>query len=90
MPVDAQVWGPYVERSRDDWAALAESTAAGLDADALERFKREIQLSSRVTHSNVLRVFDLGESDGIQFLTMQFVDGRDLSTILKKQGKLPV
>ena len=60
------------------------------DADALERFKREIQLSSRVTHSNVLRVFDLGESDGIQFLTMQFVDGRDLSTILKKQGKLPV
>ncbi len=58
------------------------------DTDALERFKREIQLSSRVTHPNVLRVFDLGESDGIQFLTMQFVDGRDLSTILKKQGKL--
>ena len=43
-----------------------------------------------MTHSNVPRVFDLGESDGIQFLTMQFVDGRDLSTILKKQGKLPV
>jgi len=59
------------------------------DVDALERFKREIQLSSRVTHPNVLRVFDLGESDGIRFLTMQFVDGRDLSTILKKQGKLP-
>ena len=59
------------------------------DPDALERFKREIQLSSRVTHPNVLRVFDLGESDGIKFLTMQFVDGRDLSTILKKQGKLP-
>ncbi|HKD18029.1 MAG TPA: serine/threonine-protein kinase, partial [Thermoanaerobaculia bacterium] len=59
------------------------------DPDTLERFKREIQLSSRVTHPNVLRVFDLGESDGIKFLTMQFVDGRDLSTILKKQGKLP-
>jgi tetratricopeptide (TPR) repeat protein/predicted Ser/Thr protein kinase len=59
------------------------------DAEALERFKREIQLSSRVTHPNVLRVFDLGESDGVKFLTMQFVDGRDLSTILKKQGKLP-
>ena len=39
MPVDAQVWGPYVERSRDDWAALAESTALGLDADALERVR---------------------------------------------------
>jgi tetratricopeptide (TPR) repeat protein/predicted Ser/Thr protein kinase len=59
------------------------------DTEVLERFKREIQLSSRVTHPNVLRVFDLGESDGVKFLTMQFVDGRDLSTILKKQGKLP-
>ncbi len=39
MPVEAQVWGPYVERSRDDWAALAESTAMGLDADALERVR---------------------------------------------------
>ncbi len=59
------------------------------DADILARFKREIQLSSRVTHPNVLRVFDLGEADGVKFLTMQFVEGRDLSTILKKQGKLP-
>ena len=59
------------------------------DADVIGRFKREIQLSSRVTHKNVLRVYDLGEADGISFLTMQFVDGRDLSTILKKQGKLP-
>jgi type I pantothenate kinase len=39
VPVDAQVWGPYVERSRDDWAALAESTAVGLDADALDRVR---------------------------------------------------
>ena len=39
MPLDAQLWGPYVERSRDDWAALAESTATGLDADALERVR---------------------------------------------------
>ena len=39
MPVDAQLWGPYVERSRDDWAALAESTATSLDAEALERVR---------------------------------------------------
>ncbi len=39
MRADAQVWGPYVERSRDDWAALAESTATGLDAAALERVR---------------------------------------------------
>ena len=39
VPLDAQVWGPYVERSRDDWAALAESTATSLDAEALERVR---------------------------------------------------
>ena len=57
---------------------------------ALERFKREIQLSSRVTHRNVLRVYDLGESDGIRFLTMQFVEGEDLAAVLQRYGKLPV
>ena len=77
-----------LELDRDVALKLIRSDIAE-DADMLERFKREIQLSSRVTHPNVLRVFDLGESDGIRFLTMQFVDGRDLSTILKKQGKLP-
>jgi len=55
----------------------------------LERFKREIQLSSEVTHKNVLRVYDLGESEGIKFVTMQLVDGEDLSQRLKRDGKLP-
>jgi tetratricopeptide (TPR) repeat protein len=59
------------------------------DANALERFKREIQLSSTITHKSVLRVYDLGESDGIKFLTMQFVEGDDLSHVLKK-GKLSI
>ncbi len=77
-----------LELDRDVALKLIRSDIAE-DADMLERFKREIQLSSKVTHPNVLRVFDLGESDAIKFLTMQFVDGRDLSTILKKQGKLP-
>lgn len=77
-----------LELDRDAALKLIRSDIAE-DADMLERFKREIQLSSRVTHPNVLRVFDLGESDGVRFLTMQFVDGRDLATILKKQGKLP-
>ncbi|HKF44353.1 MAG TPA: protein kinase [Thermoanaerobaculia bacterium] len=58
------------------------------DPETLARFKREIQLSSKVTHRNVLRVYDLGESDGIKFLTMQLVAGEDLSAVIKA-GKLP-
>src|SRR5262245_1588595 len=58
------------------------------DPETLARFKREIQLSSKVTHRNVLRVYDLGESDGIKFLTMQLVSGEDLAAVIKA-GKLP-
>jgi tetratricopeptide (TPR) repeat protein/predicted Ser/Thr protein kinase len=56
--------------------------------EVLARFKREIQLSSQVTHPNVLRVYDLGESDTIKFLTMQFVDGEDLATRIRREGRL--
>ncbi len=57
--------------------------------EILERFKREIQLSSVVTHKHVLRVYDLGEADGIRFLTMQYVEGQNLSALLREQGRLP-
>ena len=58
--------------------------------EVLGRFKREIQVSSRITHRNVLRVYDLGEAEGVRFLTMQYVDGHDLETLIKKEGKLPL
>lgn len=59
------------------------------DTDTLDRFKREIQLSSRITHRNVLRVYDLGETESIKYLTMQLVEGEDLSHVLKRKTKLP-
>ncbi|HEY6051361.1 MAG TPA: serine/threonine-protein kinase, partial [Thermoanaerobaculia bacterium] len=60
------------------------------DPSNLERFKREIQLSSKITHRNVLRVYDLGESDSIKYLTMQLVKGEDLSNVLKRNTKVPL
>ncbi|HEY7112554.1 MAG TPA: protein kinase, partial [Thermoanaerobaculia bacterium] len=60
------------------------------NAMVLERFKREIQLSSKVTHRNVLRVYDLGETDGVQYLTMQFIAGGDLASLLKRERHLPM
>lgn len=58
------------------------------DGTALERFKREILLSSRITHKNVVRVYDLGEIDDVKFISMQYIEGRDLSTLLA-DGRLP-
>ena len=68
-----------------------EITADPLAAQEIERrFKRELLLARQVTHKNVVRIHDLGEIDGIKYITMPYVDGSDLATILKKETKLPV
>src|SRR5258706_214195 len=58
--------------------------------DVERRFKRELLLARQVTHKNVVRIHDLGELNGIRYITMPFIDGADLSTILKRNGRLPV
>jgi serine/threonine protein kinase/tetratricopeptide (TPR) repeat protein len=59
-------------------------------ADVERRFKRELLLARQVTHKNVVRIHDLGEIDRIKYITMSYVDGADLATILKRDGRLPV
>jgi tetratricopeptide (TPR) repeat protein len=54
------------------------------------RFKRELVLARQVTHINVIRIHDLGEIDGIKYITMPFVHGTDLARLLAAEGKLPV
>jgi eukaryotic-like serine/threonine-protein kinase len=61
------------------------------EAEALEgRFKRELLLARRVTHSNVVRIHDLGDVGGQKYLTMEFVQGTDLGFLLRRHGKLPI
>jgi len=55
----------------------------------IERFKREILLASKVTHKNVLRIHDLGDVCGTKYLSMNFVDGEDLSKRVRRSGPLP-
>src|SRR5205814_5578235 len=70
---------------RPDIAADPQSAA-----EVERRFKRELILARQVTHRNVVRIHDLGEIEGIKYITMSFVDGIDLATLLKQDGKLPV
>jgi serine/threonine protein kinase/tetratricopeptide (TPR) repeat protein len=53
------------------------------------RFKQELLLSHQVTHKNVIRIYDLGDSDGIKFITMEFVEGEDLRALILKNKKFP-
>ncbi len=61
------------------------------DARAVERrFKQELLLARQVTHKNVVRIHDLGEIDGIKYITMSYLEGADLATVLRSASKLPV
>ena len=55
----------------------------------LTRFKRELVLARQITHRNVIRIFDLGVADGMRFISMEYVEGRTLSAMLKERGKFP-
>jgi tetratricopeptide (TPR) repeat protein/predicted Ser/Thr protein kinase len=52
--------------------------------EVLQRFKQEIILARDVTHPNVVRIFDLGTANGLKFITMEFVEGRDLKSFLNE------
>src|SRR5213080_487912 len=58
------------------------------DARALARFYAEVRNARQVSHPNVCRVFDIGETDGTLFLTMEYVDGEDLASVVRRIGRL--
>jgi tetratricopeptide (TPR) repeat protein/predicted Ser/Thr protein kinase len=59
------------------------------DPDIIERFKQELILARQVTHRNVIRIYDIGEAEGFKFITMEFVEGKDLRSVLRERGKFP-
>src|SRR2546423_5778889 len=59
------------------------------DGAALARFHREVRVARQVSHRNVCRVYDIGEVDGRHFLSMEFIKGEELSSLLRRIGRLP-
>jgi serine/threonine protein kinase len=66
---------------------LPEATAA--DERALARFYNEVRIARQVTHPNVCRVYDVGQVQGLHYISMEFVDGEDLGVLLRRIGRLP-
>jgi predicted Ser/Thr protein kinase len=62
---------------------------AARDQGLLDRFKNEVRIARRVSHPNVCRVYDLGSVDGQTFFTMEYIDGEDLASLLRRIGRLP-
>jgi len=59
------------------------------DPGRLDRFMNEVRVARQVSHPNVCRVYDIGEVGGQHFLSMEFVDGEDLGSLLRRIGRLP-
>ena len=54
------------------------------------RFKRELLLARQVTHKNVVRIHDIGQVDGIKYISMPYIEGKDLASVLRERRRLPV
>src|SRR5581483_9686937 len=53
------------------------------------RLLDEVRIGRQISHPNVCRLYDVAEADGQTFITMEFVDGEDLSSLLRRVGRLP-
>jgi predicted Ser/Thr protein kinase len=87
--------GGMGEVYRADDLSLGQAVAlkflpeAATDERTLERFRNEVRIARRISHPNVCRVYDIGQSDDQVFLSMEYVDGEDLSSLLRRIGRLP-
>jgi len=60
------------------------------DPTAIERFKNELKLARRIIHKNICRMYDLNEEAGLPYITMEYVRGEDLRSLLRRAGRLSV
>jgi HAMP domain-containing protein len=80
------------DRDLDDLVAIKtlRSDAVSADPTLLDRFKQEIRLARRITHPNILRTHDLGESNGLRYLSMEYVKGITLKHLVESDQILPI
>ena len=69
--------------------ALKFLPEAATSEEALERFRGEVRIARQISHPNVCRVYDIGEANGQIYLSMEYIDGEDLASLLRRIGRLP-
>ncbi len=80
-----------LDRDLEDMVAIKTLRSEALSADPslLDRFKQEIRLARKITHPNILRTHDLGETGGLRYLSMEFVKGITLKHLVEQDQLLP-
>jgi eukaryotic-like serine/threonine-protein kinase len=80
-----------LDRELGETVAVKTLRPEFMDADpnALDRFRSEIRLARRISHRNVVRTHDIGEVEGLYYITMEFVEGSSLKDLIVSRGRLP-
>ena len=73
-----------VDQELEEHVAIKVFTRDDSEEVSLQRFRQEVSLTRRLSHPNVVQLYDIGESHGLRFLTMELLDGRDLAAFLRK------
>ncbi|KNZ68742.1 serine/threonine protein kinase with PASTA sensor(s) [Thermincola ferriacetica] len=60
------------------------------DPDFVDRFRNEAQAVARLSHPNIVGIYDVGEENGIHYIVMEYIEGRNLKEVIHEKGALPV
>lgn len=77
-------------QTREKYAVKVLAKELDEDAAAIERFQREARAAAALNHSNVVRVYELGEAEGSRYLVMEYVNGATLEQIIDRKGPFTV
>ncbi len=83
-----RVYKAYDQKTREKIALKLLKPEIAFDREAVERFGNELRFARKISHRNVCRVYDLGEEAGTHFITMEYVPGDDLKSIIRMMGPM--
>jgi tetratricopeptide (TPR) repeat protein/predicted Ser/Thr protein kinase len=83
-----RVYKVYDQKTREKIALKLLKPEVAADRDAIERFGNELRFARKISHRNVCRMYDLGEEKGTHFITMEYVPGEDLKSIIRMMGPM--
>lgn len=85
-----QVYKAIHERMNRIVALKILPPMAAMDAGLVARFRREVQVAAKLHHPHIVTAYDADESEGVYFLVMELVEGRDLAAVVSEDGPLSV
>ena len=78
----------YDKQLKDNVAIKVLSPFLSNDEESLERMRREVTAARKITHSNVIKIFDLAEAGGLHYITMEYFPGENLRQLIQRRGPL--